>query len=140
MDTPTGGTDVIAALIRGLVDSAAAVDAARAVIKRNDDARAQLRDTMIEARLKETVDEDSGYKAVLKQNERDVYVAEKLVPLLRPEEINDVIQTIVDGKEVQKLVDAGVVTRVQLIREGALVREASTRPFILLVQLKGARP
>ncbi len=136
----TTGTDVIQALIQGIVDSGAAVDAAKAVIKRNDDARKMLRDAMIEAEQLEAIDEVSGYKAVLKHQQGDVYVAEKLLPLLRPEMADDVMVTSVDGKAVQELVDAGLITRAQMEREGALLREAKTRPFIKLVPLTGKRP
>jgi hypothetical protein len=133
-------TDVIQALIQGLVDSGAAVDAAKAVIKRHDDARKMLRDAMIEAEQLEAIDEVSGYKAVLKHQQRDVYVAEKLLPLLRPEMADDVMVTSVDANAVQDLVDGGIITRPQMEREGALLREAKTRPFIKLVAIKGVRP
>ncbi len=136
----TTGTDVIQALIQGIVDSGAAVDAAKAVIKRNDDARKMLRDAMIEAEKLEAIDEVSGYKAVLKHQQRDVYVAEKLLPLLRPEMADDVMVTSVDAKAVQDLVDAGMLTRSQMEREGALLREAKTRPFVKLIPLTGKRP
>ncbi len=134
-------TDVIQALIQGIVDSGAAVDAAKAVIKRNDDARKMLRDAMIEAEKLEAIDEVSGYKAVLVHRQSDVYVAEKLLPLLpRPEMADDVMATVVDDLAVQELVDAGLLTRAQMEREGALLREAMTRPFIKLIPLTGKRP
>lgn len=141
MMATTTGTDVIAALIQGLVDSAAAVQDAKDVIKRNDTARAMLRDAMIEAGVIESIDEVSGYKALLKHQQRDIYVAEKLLPLLpRPELADEVMQTVVDAKAVQELVDGGMLTRLQMERAGALVREAKTRPFIKLEPLKGVRP
>lgn len=134
-------TDVLAALIRGLADNADAVKQARDIIKGNDEARAQLRDAMIEAGVKDAVDETSGYKAILDQKMHDVYVAEKLLPILgRPELIDAVYYRVVDKEKVEELVEAGVVTRTQLIREGALVRESATRPFIKLIPLKGGRP
>ena len=140
MTTETG-TDVIAALINGLVDSGAAVQAAKDVIKRNDDARAMLRDAMIEAQQVMVIDEVSGYKAILKHQQRDVYVAEKLLPLLpRPEMADDVMVTSVDAKAVQNLVDGGHITRAQMEREGALLRDRKTRPFIKLEPLTGKRP
>jgi hypothetical protein len=133
-------TDVIQALIQGLVDSGAAVDAAKALIKSHDDTRKMLRDAMIEAEKLEAIDEVSGYKAILKHQQRDVYVAEKLLPLLRPEMADDVMVTSVDAKAVQELVDAGIITRAQMERTGALLREAKTRPFIQLIPLTGKRP
>ncbi len=133
-------TDVAAALIQSLVDNQEAVKDAQAVIDANKAVREQLRDVLIEARQVEAIDEVSGYKAILKQNMSDNYVAEKLVPLLRPEEIDTVIQTVVDAKAVQDLVESGALTRRQLEREGALIRTAKTRPFIKLVALKGVRP
>ena len=139
MTTETG-TDVIAALIQGLADSGAAVQAARDVIKRNDEARALLRDAMIESQQVMVIDEVSGYKAILKHQQKDVYVAEKLLPLLRPEMADDVMVTSVDAKAVQTLVDGGHITRPQMERAGALLREGKTRPFIRLEPLTGHRP
>ncbi len=95
---------------------------------------------MIEAQKLEAIDEVSGYKAILKHQQRDVYVAEKLLPLLRPEMADDVMVTSVDGKAVQELVDSGFITRAQMEREGALLREAKTRPFINLIPLTRKRP
>lgn len=134
-------TDVIASLIQGLVARADDVDRAKDIIKGNDDARAMLRDAMIEAGVIESIDETSGYKALLSHTEKDVYVAEKLLPLLPRRELADEIMvTSVDPKAVQNLIDGGILTRPQLQREGALVREPKTRPFIKLQPLKGARP
>ncbi len=134
-------TDVIAALIRGLAGNIDAVKQARDIIKGNDDARAHLRDALIEAGVKDAVDEESGYKVILDQLMHDVYIAEKLLPILGREELIDkVYYRVVDGKEVEALIEAGVVTRTQLVREGALVREPKTRPFIKLIPLKGGRP
>lgn len=133
--------DVIPALIRGLVDNLDAVKQARAIVKANDEAREILRDALIEAGLKDAVDEDSGYKVILDQNFRDGYVAEKLLPILgRPELIDAVYIRVVDNEKVEELVEAGVITRAQLARDGALIREPATRPFIKLIQLKGGRP
>ena len=141
MTTKTG-TDVIAALIQGLVEIDEEYDrVAKPLDARRKKQREVLRDAMIEAGVIESIDEASGYRALLKHQQKDTYVAEKLVPLLpRPELVNDVIQTIVDAKAVQDLVDAGIITRSQLEREGALIREPKTRPFIKLEPLKGARP
>lgn len=133
-------TDVIAALIQGLVDDAEVVDQAKQTIKVNDGKRAMLRDAMIDAHILESIDEVSGYKAVLSAQEKDVYIAEKLVPLLRPEDVDKVIQTVVDNKAVEAIVDGGGFSRAFLLREGALVRAPKTRPFIKLVALTGARP
>lgn len=137
----TTGTDVIATLIQNLV----AIDeeyerVAKPLEERRKRQREILRDAMIEADTIEVIDEVSGYKALLTHQQADRYIAEKLVPLLRTEMIDEVIQTVVDNKAVQALVDGGVLTRAQLTREGALIREPKTRPFIKLVPLKGARP
>ena len=130
-------TDVIAALIQGLVDYAPEVERAKEIIKANDAKRAALRDTMIEAGIIESIDEVSGYKALLKHQQRDTYIAEKLLPLLpRPEMANDVMVTSVDSKAVQELVDGGMLTRREMERAGALIREPKTRPFIKLEPLK----
>ncbi len=134
-------TDVIAALIQGLVDYAPEVERAKEIIKTNDSKRAALRDTMIEAGIIESIDEVSGHKVLLKHQQRDVYVAEKLLPLLpRPEMANDVMVTSVDAKAVQELVDGGMLTRREMERAGALIREPKTRPFIKLEPLKASRP
>lgn len=140
MTTPTG-TDVIAVLIRNLVE----IDEEYERIAKPLDARRKrqreiLRDTMIEAQTIEAIDEVSGYKALLTHQQADRYIAEKLVPLLRSEMIDVVIQTVVNNKAVQELVDGGMLTRRQLEREGALIREPKTRPFIKLIPLKGVRP
>ncbi len=141
MTTETG-TDVIQALIQGLVEIDEEYErVAKPLEARRKRQREVLRDAMIEAEKLEAIDEVSGYKAVLKHQQRDIYVAEKLLPLLaRPEIIDIVIQTVVDPKAVQDLVDGGVITRAQMEREGALLREAKTRPFIKLVPLTGRRP
>jgi len=119
----TTGTDVIAALIRGLLD----IDAEHErVVKPFEDRRKRqremLREAMIEAQTIEAIDETSGYKALLVSHQMDRYIAEKLVPLLRPEMVDEVIPTFVDPKAVQRLVDGGILTRSQLTREGALIR------------------
>jgi len=138
----TTGTDVIAALIHELLELDAEYErVAKPLDDRRRKQREMLRDAMIEADVIEAIDETSGYKALLTHQQSDRYVAEKLLPLLpRPEMADEIIQTVVDGKAVQALVDGGLLTRTQLIREGALVREPKTRPFIKLVPLKGARP
>ena len=64
-----------------------------------------------------------------------------LLPLLpRPELADEIMQTVVDAKAVQALVDGGMITRSQMEREGALIREPKTRPFIKLEPIKGVRP
>jgi len=132
---------VIETLIHGLLDIEAEYEfVAKPLEDRRRRQREMLRDAMIEADIIEAVDEASGYKALLTHQQADRYVAEKLVPLLRPEMIDEVIQTVVDPNAVQALVDGGILTRTQLIREGALIREPKTRPFIKLVPLKGGRP
>ncbi len=137
----TTGTDVIAVLIRNLVEIDEEFErVAKPLEDRRRRQRETLRDAMIEAQTVEVVDEVSGYKALLTHQQADRYVAEKLVPMLRPEMIDEVIQTVVDNKAVQRLVDGGILTRRQLEREGALIREPKTRPFIKLVPLKGTRP
>lgn len=134
-------TDVIQALIQGLVDIE---EEHERVVKpleaRRKKQREVLRDAMIEAEKLEAIDEVSGYKAILTHTERDVYVAEKLLPLLPRLYVDDVMVTSVDGKAVQELVDAGIITRTEMQREGALLREAKTRPFVKLVAIKGVRP
>ena len=141
MTTETG-TDVIQALIQGLVEIDEEYEQiVKPLEAKRKKQREVLRDAMIEAEKLEAIDEVSGYKAVLKHQQRDIYVAEKLLPLLpRPEMADDVMVTSVDAKAVQELVDAGLLTRPQMEREGALLREAKTRPFIKLVPLKGVRP
>jgi hypothetical protein len=138
----TTGTDVIAALIQGLLEIDAEYErVAKPLDDRRKKQREMLRDAMIEADKIEAIDEASGYKALLTHQQADRYVPEKLLPLLpRPELADDIFQTVVDGKAVQSLVDGGLLTRTQLIREGALIREPKTRPFIKLVPLKGGRP
>ena len=141
MAEQTTGTDVIAVLIRNLVEIDEEYErVAKPLEDRRKKQREMLRDAMIEAEKIEAIDETSGYKALLTHQQSDRYVAEKLVPLLRTEMIDEVIQTVVDAKAVQRLVDGGLLTRAQLTREGALIREPKTRPFIKLVPLKGARP
>ncbi|KKM83465.1 hypothetical protein LCGC14_1309250 [marine sediment metagenome] len=141
MTTETG-TDVIQALIQGLVE----IDEEHERIvkpleEKRKKQREKLRDVMIEAEKLEAIDEVSGYKAVLKHQQRDIYVAEKLLPLLpRPEMADDVMVTSVNAQAVQDLVDGGLLTRPQMERGGALLREAKTRPFIKLVALTGKRP
>jgi len=89
----------------------------------------------------EAIDEESGFRALLTAQETDTYVAEKLLPLLpRPELADEIIQTIVDGAAVKRLINAGILTRRQLEREGALVRQTKTRPFVKLEPLMGRRP
>ena len=140
MTTETG-TDVIQALIQGLVDIDEEYErVVKPLEAKRKKQREVLRDAMIEAEKLEAIDEVSGYKAVLKHQQKDVYVAEKLLPLLRPEMADDVMVTSVDAKAVQDLVDGGLLTRPQMEREGALLREAKTRPFIKLVPLTGKRP
>ena len=137
----TTGTDVIAVLIRNLVGIDEQYErVAKPLEERRKRQRETLRDAMIEAQTIEAIDEVSGYKALLTHQQADRYVAEKLVPLLRPEMIDEIIQTVVNAKAVQALVDGGMLTRRQLEREGALIREPKTRPFIKLVPLKGGRP
>jgi hypothetical protein len=135
-------TDVIAALIQGLVEIDEEYERIAKPLKaRRDKQREVLRDTMIEAGIIESIDEVSGYKALLKHQQKDTYVAEKLLPLLaRPEIVDIVIQTVVDPKAVQDLVDGGVITRREMQRAGALIREPKTRPFVKLEPLKGVRP
>ena len=141
MTTEATGTDVIAVLIRNLVEIDEEYErVAKPIDDRRKRQRETLRDAMIEANTIEAIDETSGYKALLTHQQSDRYIAEKLVPLLRTEMIDEVIQTVVDPKAVQRLVDGGLLTRAQLTREGALIREPKTRPFIKLVPLKGARP
>lgn len=141
MTTETG-TDVIQALIQGLVDIDEEYErVAKPLTGRREKQREMLRDAMIEAQQVMVIDEVSGYKAILKHQQRDVYVAEKLLPLLpRPEMADDVMVTSVDAKAVQNLVDGGLLTRSEMERTGALLREAKTRPFIKLEPLKGVRP
>ena len=140
MTTETG-TDVIQALIQGLVEIDEEYErVVKPLEAKRKKQREVLRDAMIEAQKLEAIDEVSGYKAVLKHQQKDVYVAEKLLPLLRPEMADDVMVTSVDAKAVQELVDAGMLTRAQMEREGALLREAKTRPFIKLIPLTGKRP
>lgn len=142
MTEQTTGTDVIAVLIHNLLDIDAEYErVAKPLEERRKKQREMLRDAMIEAQTIEVIDEASGYKALLTHQQADRYIAEKLLPLLpRPEMADDIFQTVVDHRAVQALVDGGVLTRAQLIREGALIREPKTRPFIKLVPLKGARP
>lgn len=141
MTTDTG-TDVLAALIQGLAE----IDeeykrVAKPIEDRRKKQREMLRDAMIEAGQVLAIDETSGYRALLVHQQKDTYIAEKLLPLLpRPEMANDVMQTVVDANAVQELVDGGLLTRRQLEREGALVREPKTRPFVRLEPLTGARP
>ncbi|KKL58639.1 hypothetical protein LCGC14_2223370 [marine sediment metagenome] len=140
MTTETG-TDVIQTLIQGLVDIDEEYErVVKPLEAKRKKQREMLRDAMIEAEKLEAIDEVSGYKAVLKHQQRDVYVAEKLLPLLRPEMADDVMVTSVDANAVQELVDAGILTRPQMERTGALLREAKTRPFIKLIPLTGKRP
>ena len=141
MTTQTG-TDVIQALIQGLVDIDEEYErVAKPLAGRREKQREMLRDAMVEAQQVMVIDEVSGYKAILKHQQRDVYIAEKLLPLLpRPEMADDVMVTSVDAKAVQNLVDGGHITRAQMEREGALLREAKTRPFIRLEPIKGTRP
>ncbi|KKL09335.1 hypothetical protein LCGC14_2178300 [marine sediment metagenome] len=141
MTTETG-TNVIQALIQGLVEIDEEYErVVKPLEEKRKKQREKLRDVMIEAEKLEAIDEVSGYKAVLVHQQRDIYVAEKLLPLLpRPEMADDVMVTSVDAKAVQELVDGGLLTRPQMEREGALLREAKTRPFIKLVPLKGVRP
>ena len=141
MTTKTG-TDVIAALIQGLVDIDEEYErVAKPLVPRRDAQRAMLRDAMVEAQVIESIDEVSGYKALLKHQQKDTYDAEKLLALLpRPELADDIMQTVVDAKAVQDLVDSGILTRPQMERAGALIRAAKTRPFIKLEALKGSRP
>ena len=141
MTTETG-TDVIQALIQGLVEIDEEYErVVKPLEAKRKKQREVLRDAMIEAEKLEAIDEVSGYKAVLKHQQRDIYVAEKLLPLLpRPEMADDVMVTSVDAQAVQDLVDGGLLTRPQMERAGALLREAKTRPFIKLVAIKGVRP
>ncbi len=138
--TTEAGTDVIAVLIRNLMEIDEEYErVAKPLEERRKKQREILRDTMIEANTIEAIDEVSGYKALLTHQQTDRYVPEKLLPLLpRPEMADDIFQTVVDPKAVQALVDGGMLTRRQLEREGALIREPKTRPFIKLVPLKGA--
>lgn len=135
-------TDVIQALIQELVE----IDEEHERIVKPLEARRKkqremIRDAMIEAQVLESIDEVSGYKAVLVHQQKDVYVAEKLLPLLpRPEMADEVMVTSVNAAAVQDLVDGGLITRAQMEREGALLREAKTRPFIKLIPLTGKRP
>lgn len=138
----TTGTDVIEVLIRNLVEIDEEFERlAKPLEARRKKQRELLRDTMIEAGVLEAIDETTGFKAVLTNQQKDTYVAEKLLPLLpRPEMADAVMITTVDAKAVQALVDGGMLTRRQLEREGALIREAKTRPFIKLERIKGLRP
>ena len=142
MTTEATGTDVIAVLIRNLVEIDEEYErVAKPLEDQRKRQREILRDAMIEANTIDVTDEVSGYKALLTHQQADRYVPEKLLPLLpRPEMADDIFQTVVDHKAVQALVDGGMLTRAQLTREGALIREPKTRPFIKLVPLKGARP
>ena len=134
-------TDVIQALIQRLVGIDEEYERVVKPLEANrKKQREVLRDAMIEAEKLEAIDEVSGYKAILKHQQKDVYVAEKLLPLLRPEMADDVMVTSVDANAVQELVDAGIITRPQMERTGALLREAKTRPFIKLIPLTGKRP
>ncbi len=136
-----GGRDVLAELIRGLATDAPAVEGANEIIAINKRKREMLRDAMLEAGVKVAIDEVSGYKAFLSQNQTDTYDAKKLLALLpRPELADDIMQTVVDAKAVQELVDSGVLNRSELVREGALVRTPKTRPFVRLEPIPGVRP
>lgn len=141
MTTETG-TNVIEALIQRLVEINEEYDrVAKPIDAQRKKQREMLRDAMIEAGTLEVIDETTGYKAVLTHQQRDVYVAEKLLALLpRPELADDVMVTSVDAKAVQDLVDGGMLTRAQLQREGALLRSPKTAPFVRLVPLTGKRP
>ena len=141
--TEEAGTDVIAALIQALVDNEDEVKRAKDIIKANDARREVLRDAMIEAGVIEAVDEVSGHRVMLKQNQRDAYVPDKLLPILaniRQELIDEVYYRMVDAERVKGLIDGGILTRAQLQRDGALVREPTTKPYIKLEALKGVRP
>ncbi len=139
--TTSTGTDVIQALIQGLVDIDEEYErVVKPLEAKRKKQREVLRDAMIEAEKLEAIDEVSGYKAVLTHTERDVYVAEKLLPLLKPSMAHNVMVTSVDAAAVKELVDAGIITRTEMQREGALLREAKTRPFIKLIPLTGKRP
>ncbi len=135
-------TDVIVSLIQGLLDIEAEWErVGKPLDDRRKRQREMLRDAMLEGETIEAIDEISGHKALLVHQEADRYIPEKLLRLLpRPELANDIFQTVVDNKAVQALVDSGLLTRSQLIREGALVREPKTKPFVKLVPLIGVRP
>lgn len=138
----TTGTDVLSALIRDI----AALDeeiarVAKPLTDRRDKARQLLKDAMTDADVIEHIDEVSGYKALIKQSMSDVYVPEKLLPLLSPEDQEKVVDNVVtiNASEVKVLVDAGVLTRSRMEQSGALVRKLRARS-LYLEPVKGARP
>ena len=95
--------------------------------------RQLLKDAMVEADTIESIDEVSGYRALIRQTYSDDWVAEKLLPLLRLGDAERVIDTkvYIKADEMKALINAGVVTRSRLEQEGALVRRLRARQLII---------
>ena len=134
--------DILSALIRDIVSLDAEIArVAKPLTDRRDKARQLLKDAMTDADVIDHIDEISGYRALIKQTMSDVYVPEKLLPLLRREDQERVVDNVVTIKadEVKALVEAGVITRTRMEQAGALVRTLRAR-VLTLEPIKGARP
>ena len=134
--------DILSALIRDIVSLDAEIArVAKPLTDRRDKARQLLKDAMTDADVIDHIDAISGYRALIKQTMSDVYVPEKLLPLLHLEDQERVVDNVVTIKadEVKALVEAGVITRTRMKQAGALVRTLRAR-VLSIEPLKGAKP
>ena len=137
----TTGTDVITSLIGEIVSLDEEIArVSKPLTERREAARKLLKDAMTDADMAEAIDEDSGYRALIRQTASDEYVADKLLPLLRPEQRERVVDTtvLIKADVIKEMVTAGELTRSRLEQEGALVRKLRARQLII-EPLKGAR-
>ncbi len=138
----TTGSHVVPILIREIVSLDEEIGrVSKPLTKRRDEARKLLKDAMTEANMAEAIDEESGYRALIRHTTSEAYVPEKLLPLLSKEQGEKVIDTTVyvNADAMKELINAGELTRSRLEQEGALVRKLRARQLII-EPLKGARP
>ena len=138
----TAGTDVISSLIR---EVASLQEESKRLCKpiqdRMEKARQLLKDAMTEADTIDAIDEVSGYRALITQSHSTEYVPEKLLPLLRTEQAERVVDTTVTIRHdvIKDMVAGGELTWSRLEQAGAMVRRLRAR-MLKLEPLKGARP
>ena len=83
MTTPDGRAELIRLIV--YLDQEIS-QVSKPLTQRREEARKLLKDAMTEADVSESIDEESGYRALIRQTASDEYVADKLLPLLRPEQ------------------------------------------------------
>jgi len=129
--TDTTGRAVIPSLINRLAEIDDELDrlGVNRLLAERENTRKRLKDTMTDAGLIEALDEASGYRAVIKDTHTDTWPnLKKLVEALpRAEMADEVLETVVNAKAIEKLVTGGLLTRSRLEQSGALVRVLRSR-------------